>query len=208
MAIPTNGYVDEADAYAFARSRFPNNFTTPASNPVFAAALLVAGDIVNSNASAFLGKARPGLTGGRVWPRESDGGTDEEPYLTSTLPDPLLRGVEWLAVGVALSPEEFETIGTSSGEVITTTGGGYQEIGYGNFRLKKSDASTRRTTSTGNTLESVPFELRFHFQQALTFFMLLIREGAEFRIPGLSQQSELEVQEEPNGFAQAEICRA
>lgn len=207
MAVPSNGYVDEADAYAFARLRFPNNFTTPVSNPVFNGALHVAGDIVNSNASAFIGKARAGLTGGRVWPRETDGGTDEDPYLTPTLPDPLLRGFEWLAVGVALSPEEFETVGTNTGEVITTGGGAVQEIAYGNFRLKKRDDSSSRTTSSGTVLQHVPFELRFHYQQALTFFKLLIREGAEFRIPGLSQQSELEIQETPSGFTQVDVAR-
>lgn len=198
MAIPDNGYQDEAAAYEFARLRFPTNFVSVTPSAVFNGALRVAGDIVNSNDSSFIGQKRPGLTGGRTWPRQTDGGADEEPYLTSTLPDPLVRGYEWLAIGVAVSPAEFGIATTTDGSIVNTTGGGSTEYAWGNLRVKKSNPSDRRITRSGTILEEVPFELQFHFQQALTFFKLLLREGAQFRIPGLTEQNELRPQEEPS----------
>ena len=192
MAIPLNGYLDDAAAYEFAKGRFPNNFTAPAPSASFVANLRVAGDIVNSNDDVFIGAKRAGLTGGRVWPRQLEGGGDAAPFLTDELPMPLLEGYQWLAIGVALNPEKFGTISDSSTTVITGAGG-LTEAQWGNLKVKLETPSTKRTNSQGVEQE-IPFELQFHFRQALSFFIQLVRPGEEFRIPGLTEQREQEDQ--------------
>lgn len=206
MAIPKNGYLDDAVAYEFAKGRFPNNFTAPAPSVSFVANLRVAGDIVNSNDDVFVGEKRSALTGGRVWPRQLEGSGDSEPFLTEDLPTPLLEGYQWLAIGVALNPEKFGTIGESSTTVITGAGG-LKRVEWDNLKVELENQSTKRTNSQGIEQE-IPFELQFHFRQALSFFIQLVRPGEEFRIPGITEQREQEDQPYESSMSQFMVVRA
>ena len=185
MAILSNGYVDVADVYTFAKLRYPNNFTLPAANDAFTGAVATAGDIVNSNSQAFVGEPRAGLTGGRTWPRQPVGGGSEEPFLTATIPDVLLRGYEWLAIAAALSPD---VVGHNSGETSSATlvKGALKKIGYGNFVIEYSPPS--RTDTTTTTVESeLTDHLRWHYEQASVFLSQLLRPGGVLRLPGIDR---------------------
>ena len=185
MAIPANGYAQDDVAYTWARTRFINNFESPTITPDYQSALNIAGDIINANgADVWLGKARPGLTGGRVWPRQTDTGQDQAPYLTATLPLSLIQGYYWMAVAVALAPEHFGT--STSASTSTSLGGDFEEIGYGNFRLKKRD--NRVTTTRGVSTEPHSFLDSYAYAQAESFLKPLARPGKQIRIPGVERQ--------------------
>jgi len=185
MAIPDNGYIDDASVLAFCRRRYPNNFTATVPDAEFQGYLWIAGDIVNSNSNAFIGEPRPGLTGGRTWPRQTVGGTDERPYLTLDLPDPLLRGYEWLVIAAALSPGVVghNTTGSSTATLVT---GALKKIGYGNLEIEYAPPSRTDTTTTSVESELTD-HLRWHYEQASVFLSQLLRPGGVLRLPGIDR---------------------
>lgn len=194
MAILSNGYVNVADVYAFARLRYPNNFPAPAPDDAFTGAVATAGDIVNSNSKAFVGEPRAGLTGGRTWPRQPIGGGSELPYLTATVPDALLRGYEWLVIAAALSPEIIghNTNTTASGSQTNTSSaavtGVLKRASWGNLMVEYENPSQTTTTTTqaGSDLTD---HLRWHYEQASVFLSQLLKPGAELRLPGIDRDA-------------------
>ena len=184
MTIPTNGYLDSSDVFAFAKLRFPANFSGSTPDTSFIGALYMAGDIVNSNADVWLGETRSGLSGGRQWPRQLDGGGDAAPFLTATVPDQLLRGYEWLVIAVALSPEDFGTFSESSATTAVTTGG-LKKAQWDNLIVENYPPTTRRAVSTSTS--DVPVHLQFHFDQAKFFLEQLVRPGAQLKLPGVPE---------------------
>ena len=185
MAIPSNGYLDDAAVYGFAKLRFPANFQSSVPDSGFVGALYIAGDIINSNNDVWLGEKRTAVAGGKTWPRQLVGGGDAAPFLTAIVPDALLRGYEWLAIAVALSPEDFGTTGTSSTSTVTSNGG-LKLAEIGGARAEYFAPTTR--TSTSQTDTEVPLHLQFHFDQAKFFLEQLVRPGAQLKLPGLPEQ--------------------
>lgn len=186
MALLDNGYVDDAVTYTYARARFPNNFVGNMPDDAFRGSLYIAGDIINSNDDLFIGKKAPSVQGEKIFPRVPDGttgyGVDQFPFLDGTsIPQQLVRGYEWLGITVALSPEQFGTINTSSSDVITT-GGGLTGVEYGALKL---DYSAPETDTIKRSATSItPVQLQFHFNQALRYLKHLLRPGAELQLPG------------------------
>ena len=195
MAVLENGYVDDAVAYAYARARFPNNFTSNTPDTSFRSALYTAGDIINANNEAFVGQPPSRTEDGtptdaedKVWPRTADAidTLTTYPFLDGmTIPEALIRGYEWLAITVALSPEQFGTTSSSSSEVVTT-GGGLSRASYDSIAVEFAQPST--DTVKRNATSITPITLQFHFQQAVIWLKPLIRAGQEFTVPGLNQQ--------------------
>ena len=188
MAVPENGYVDDAVAYAYARARFPNNFTGTVPTDSFRSNLVLAGDIINSNDNVFVGEKVAGLSGDRVWPRMADdtSAIATYPFLDGvTLPEQLIRGYEWLTIMVALSPEQFGTTSDSSTEVVTNAGG-VTGIGYDGVRVDYAQQGTDTRKRNVTSVHSITYQ--FHYQQALNYLNQLLRPGAELSVPGVDQE--------------------
>ena len=189
MAIPANGYADDAVVYAFARTRFPNNFTDATPSDAFVGHLTVAGDIINLsvNDDKYVGQKVAGLGGGKVWPRIPTAvqTVDLYPFLDgTTIPQQLLDTYYWLAIGIALAPEQFGTTSSSSSEIVSG-GGGLSEIGYGGITVRYAQAGT--DTIKRNATSVVPISHQFAFQTAIGEAKDLTTAGMELSIPGLDQ---------------------
>ena len=188
MAILNNGYVDDMAAYAYARARFPTNFISGTVDNDFRGALYIAGDIINSNNSKFLGQALSSNTGGRAWPREPRTGSVEDSFHASTflngiVPVDLMRGYEQLAIGVALSPGTFGTHSSSSATNVVATGG-IRSIRYDQMETEYHQGSTTTRTSSGDQM-SVPIHLQYHYRQALNYLEKFLRDGETLHLPGI-----------------------
>ena len=189
MAVLQNGYVDDAVVYAYARARFPNNFSGAAITDSFRAAVTIAGDIVNGNDSAFLGEKAPQLSddpGKKVWPRVAGDSSSAVNFLDgSTIPQDLKCGYEWLAIMVALFPEQFGTTNDSSTEVVTNAGG-VSGVGYDGVRVDYVQQST--DTRKRNASSVVPITFQFAYGEAIRFMRPLLRAGATFSVSGVDQE--------------------
>lgn len=179
-----NGYVPESTSYDFAMSRYPNNFTATAPDPDFRAALLAAGDVITANDENWLGVKRSGLTGGRVWPRQLEGGGDSAPYLTTTLPEELLRGYNFLAIAIALIPEHIGT--TSNSSVTNVSASGLKKAEWDNLKVELFEPSSTTRTTKRDT--DTPTYHDYLFGQAKYFLDVLVRPDKQLELPGFPEE--------------------